>query len=89
MKALANYMQRNIRYVAIEVGIGGLQPHRAADVFAHQYGDCKDKATLLSTMLKQVGIDSYYVFGRHRAWHRQSQFPSLRFNHVDPGNPLA
>ena len=61
MKILANYMQRNIRYVAIEVGIGGFQPHPAADVFAHQYGDCKDKATLLSTMLKQIGIDSYYV----------------------------
>ena len=61
MKALASYMQRNIRYVAIEVGIGGFQPHPAADVFAHQYGDCKDKATLLSTMLKQIGIDSYYV----------------------------
>src|SRR6202041_585636 len=41
--------------------IGILQPHPAADVFKHQYGDCKDKVTLLSTMLKQVGIDSYYV----------------------------
>ncbi|MGC1629016.1 MAG: DUF3857 and transglutaminase domain-containing protein [Candidatus Acidiferrales bacterium] len=82
MKVLANYMQRNIRYVAIEVGIGGFQPHPAADVFAHQYGDCKDKATLLSTMLKQVGIDSYYVSVDTDRGIVNPKFPSIRFNHV-------
>ncbi len=82
MKALASYMQRNIRYVAIEVGIGGFQPHPAADVFAHQYGDCKDKATLLSTMLKQIGIDSYYVAVNSERGIVNPKFPSMRFNHV-------
>ena len=82
MKALASYMQRNIRYVAIEVGIGGVQPHPAADVFAHQYGDCKYKATLLSTMLKQAGIDSYYVSINTERGIINPKFPSLRFNHV-------
>lgn len=61
MQAIADFVQHNIRYVAIELGIGGMQPHPAADIFAHQYGDCKDKATLTSSMLQQVGIDSYYV----------------------------
>jgi hypothetical protein len=61
MQALANFIQQNIRYVAIELGIGGLQPHAARDVFAHKYGDCKDKATVLSAMLKEIGVDSYYV----------------------------
>jgi len=61
MQALANYVQRDIRYVAIELGIGGLQPHPARDVYSHHYGDCKDKATLLSAMLKEVGVDSYYI----------------------------
>jgi Transglutaminase-like superfamily len=59
--ALAGFMQKEIRYVGIWLGIGGWQPHSAQEVFAHRYGDCKDKATLLSTMLKEVGIDSYYV----------------------------
>ena len=49
------------RNVAIELGIGGFQPHAAPDVFAHRYGDCKDKATLLRTMLHQIGVDSYQV----------------------------
>jgi len=61
MRALAHFVQRDVRYVAIELGIGGYQPHPAVDVFTHRYGDCKDKATLMSSMLKEIGIDSYYV----------------------------
>jgi Domain of Unknown Function with PDB structure (DUF3857)/Transglutaminase-like superfamily len=61
MQALARFLQHDIRYVAIELGIGGYQPHAAVDVFTHRYGDCKDKATLMSSMLKGVGVDSYYV----------------------------
>jgi hypothetical protein len=61
MRAIANFVQHDIRYVAIELGIGGYQPHPASDIFMHRYGDCKDKATLMSSMLREVGIDSYYV----------------------------
>ena len=61
MQALAAFVQREVRYVAIELGIGGWQPHPAAAVFSNRYGDCKDKATLLLSMLRSIGIDSYYV----------------------------
>ena len=61
MKTLGNFAQRDIRYVAIELGIGGWQPHPAAEVFTHHYGDCKDKVTLMGAMLHEIGIDSYYV----------------------------
>src|SRR5467141_797603 len=61
MKVLGDFTQRDIRYVAIELGIGGWQPHPAAEVFNHHYGDCKDKATLMGAMLHEIGIDSYYV----------------------------
>lgn len=61
MQALAQFVQRDVRYVAIELGIGGFQPHPATDVFVHKYGDCKDKATLMSSMLHEIGVDSYYV----------------------------
>jgi hypothetical protein len=61
MQALASFVQHDIRYVAIELGIGGLQPHPARDIYSHRYGDCKDKATLLSAMLKEVGVDSFYL----------------------------
>ena len=55
------YVQSDIRYVAIELGIGGWQPHPAKDIYSNHYGDCKDKATLLSTMLKEIGVDSDYI----------------------------
>ncbi len=61
MQTLATFVQRDVRYVGIELGIGGYQPHPAAEVFAHRYGDCKDKATLLRSMLREIGIDSYHV----------------------------
>jgi transglutaminase-like putative cysteine protease len=82
MQALASYVQQNIRYVAIEVGIGGFQPHPAADVFKHQYGDCKDKATLMSTMLKVAGIDSYYVMIDTHRGIVNPDFPSIYGNHM-------
>jgi hypothetical protein len=61
MRALAKFVQRDIRYVAIELGIGGWQPHPAAEVFMHKYGDCKDKTTLMGSMLHEIGVDSFYV----------------------------
>jgi len=83
VRALAAFVQRDIRYVAIELGIGGLQPHAAAEVFAHRYGDCKDKATLLSTMLKEIGVDSYYVIiNTERGSVDADTPPNLGFNHV-------
>jgi hypothetical protein len=61
ISAVAKFTQNDIRYVAIKLGIGGWQPHAAADVYAHRYGDCKDKATLMGAMLQQLGVDSYHV----------------------------
>jgi transglutaminase-like putative cysteine protease len=61
MKAIGYFVQHDIRYVAIELGVGGWQPHAASEVFTHHYGDCKDKATLMSSMLSQIGVESFYV----------------------------
>ncbi len=61
MQAIAQFVQHDVRYVAIELGVGGWQPHSASETYSHHYGDCKDKATLMSSMLHEIGIDSYYV----------------------------
>ncbi len=61
LRAITGFMQDEIRYVAITIGVGGLQPHSAADVFHNRYGDCKDKATLLISMLRAVGIHADYL----------------------------
>ena len=84
MQVLADFVQRQIRYVAIELGIGGQQPHAAAEVFANRYGDCKDKATLFRSMLHEIGIESYYVVIYNQRGAVTSQTPAYvgAFNHV-------
>jgi hypothetical protein len=61
IRILTSFLQSEVRYVAISIGIGGNQPHPASDVFRYRYGDCKDKVTLLSSMLQESGIGSDYV----------------------------
>jgi Domain of Unknown Function with PDB structure (DUF3857)/Transglutaminase-like superfamily len=83
MQALTEFVQQNIRYLAIELGIGAYQPRPAAEVFSHRYGDCKDKATLMSAMLQEIGVDSYYVIvNTGRGVISDSTPPGLGFNHV-------
>ena len=83
MKAIATFVQHDIRYVAIELGIGGWQPHPAPEVFTHRYGDCKDKATLMSAMLHELGVESYYVSINTERGAVTSATPAhLGFNHV-------
>jgi transglutaminase-like putative cysteine protease/tetratricopeptide (TPR) repeat protein len=60
-RRLYDYVARNIRYVSISLGVGRYQPHSAADVLQSGYGDCKDKHTLFSAMLRAEGIKSYPV----------------------------
>jgi hypothetical protein len=83
-KTLAQFVQHDIRYVAIELGIGGWQPHAACEVFMHRYGDCKDKATLLSSMLSQVGVQSFYVVINSERGSVTPQVPASigAFDHV-------
>jgi len=84
MQAIANFAQHDIRYVAIEFGIGRLQPHAASEVYTHRYGDCKDKATLMSAMLREIGVDSYYVLinSRRGAVSASTAAHVFGFNHV-------
>ena len=83
MQAIAGFVQHDIRYVAIELGIGGVQPHSAPDVFAHRYGDCKDKATLMRSMLREIGVESYHVVINDKRGSVTGEMPAHDgFNHV-------
>jgi hypothetical protein len=57
-RALYDYVATNIRYIGVAFGIGRYQPHAAAEILSNQYGDCKDKHTLLAAMLAAAGIQS-------------------------------
>jgi hypothetical protein len=61
VKALYEYVSRNIRYVSLSFGLGRMQPHAASEVLANGYGDCKDKNTLLAALLDAEGIPLDFV----------------------------
>jgi hypothetical protein len=83
MQAIGKFVQHDIRYVAILLGIGGLQPHAAPDVFSHRYGDCKDKATLVRSMLREIGVESYFVVINAERGSVTRDMPAHNgFNHV-------
>ncbi len=83
VRAIGLYAQE-LNYVSIQMGIsrgGGYRPHPAADVFAKSYGDCKDKANLMKTMLQSLGVESYLLVLNasdpsyvRRDWPTPSQF---------------
>lgn len=59
LQAIYNYVSTQFRYIGVAFGIGRYQPHAAEDVLANQYGDCKDKHTLLASLLDAAGIKAY------------------------------
>jgi Domain of Unknown Function with PDB structure (DUF3857)/Transglutaminase-like superfamily len=82
IRAIGAYVQ-NLQYVSIQIGIGGFRPHAAAQTFAKQYGDCKDKATLMRAMLRSVKLDSYLVliYSGDRTRVREEWVSPGQFNH--------
>jgi tetratricopeptide (TPR) repeat protein len=57
--AILDYLDREVRYTGIEFGEAAILPHDPADTLNKKYGDCKDKATLLVTMLRAAGVPAY------------------------------
>ena len=64
VRAIYDYVVQKTRYVALEFGIHGFKPYRCAQIFARGFGDCKDKATLIVTMLGALGIKATPVIVR-------------------------
>ena len=64
VRAVYDFVVQKTRYVALEFGIHGFKPYRCAQIFARGFGDCKDKATLIVTMLKELGIPATIVIVR-------------------------
>lgn len=84
LQAIFEFIRDNIRYLAIEVGIGRYQPHRASEVFRHRYGDCKDMMGLLITMAKEIGFKVYpaFVLTRSQGEIDTSLVSPAWFNHA-------
>ena len=79
-----NYVQENIRYLGLEMGVGGFEPRQPSLVFERRFGDCKDVTLLLLTLLKSLDVkaDPVLVHTDERAGFLHGQPNHWAFNHV-------
>ncbi len=89
VEALYDYVAKNFRYVSLSLGVGRYQPHAAGDVLHNQYGDCKDKHTLLASLLEAEGMhaSSVLINSTHKL---DADMPSpSQFDHVITMLPMG
>lgn len=78
VRAIYKWVQNNIKYIAIEDGDNGYVPREAALVLKRRYGDCKDKSSLLTAMIRSIGEKAYLVsVGTRELPYKFSEFPSM------------
>jgi hypothetical protein len=89
VRAVYSYVSTQIRYIGVAFGIGRYQPHRAGDVLENQYGDCKDKHTLLAAMLTSLGLHPNAVLiGAGVRFNEAVPSPGA-FNHLITSVPVG
>lgn len=77
VKAVYYWVQDNLKYVAFEKGIEGYIPRQPNDIVKKRFGDCKDMASLIYSMLKSIGIESYITWvGSRDLPYKYTEFPS-------------
>lgn len=84
IKLVYDYLQKNFRYVSIQLGIGGLRPIPADFTDAKKYGDCKGLSNLMKTVLTEIGIKSHLavIYRDAKPLPVENDFPLEKFNHV-------
>ncbi|MFH1741216.1 MAG: DUF3857 domain-containing protein [bacterium] len=84
VRIVNSFVNTTVRYLGLEFGIHGYKPHRVDEVCHAQYGDCKDKATLAVSMLKELGVEAYPIILRTTdRGEIDYELPSLGlFNHA-------
>ncbi|MGA9510071.1 MAG: DUF3857 domain-containing protein [Candidatus Sulfotelmatobacter sp.] len=89
VEALYDYVAKNFRYVSLSLGLGRYQPHASSDVLHNQYGDCKDKHTLLASLLEAEGMHaSSVLINSSRKLDPDVPSPS-QFDHVITMLPMG
>ncbi|XMO87512.1 DUF3857 domain-containing transglutaminase family protein [Algibacter sp. AS12] len=83
-KRIYEYVQNKVRYISVQVGIGGWKPFNASEVDRLGYGDCKALTNYTLALLKAVGIESNYsvVFAGDSQRSLEKDFAGMQGNHV-------
>lgn len=88
-RKIYQYVQDKVRYISIQIGIGGWKPMPATEVDKLSYGDCKALTNYTKALLDAVGVTSYYtvLYGDTSKWDIMDDFASVQGNHVILGIP--
>ena len=83
-RKIYQFVQDKVRYISIQIGIGGWKPMLASDVDKLSYGDCKALTNYTKALLEVVGVPSYYTILYGDTFERDiiSDFTSLQGNHA-------
>lgn len=84
VRLIYDYLQKNFRYVSIQLGIGGLKPFSAGLTDKKKYGDCKGLSNYMKAALKAVNINSYIAIinAGFNSEPVDREFPANTFDHV-------
>lgn len=82
--AALRYVQDKIRYLGVEVGPNSHQPHSVESILQRRFGDCKDKALLLTTMLRKLGFNACPALVNTEAQAKVADYlpTALAFDHA-------
>ncbi|WP_019038151.1 DUF3857 domain-containing transglutaminase family protein [Psychroflexus tropicus] len=83
-RAIYNYVQDQMRYISVQIGLGGWKPISAEEVDEKKYGDCKGLTNYTKALLSAAGIESNYcvVNAGTEITDIEQEFPSMQGNHV-------
>lgn len=82
VQRLYTYVAQHNHYIGVDFGVGRFQPHTAMEVLTNQYGDCKDKHTLLAALLRAKGFQpSAVLIGEGLQLNEKVPMPGA-FNHL-------
>ncbi len=84
VRAVHGWVVGQTRYVGLEFGVHGYKPYKARKIFERRFGDCKDKAILLCSMLREAGVEASMVLIRTRNLGKVEKSPAslATFNHA-------
>ncbi|MBP1655576.1 MAG: Transglutaminase-like enzyme, putative cysteine protease [Bacteroidetes bacterium] len=84
LQAIFEWVRDHVRYIAVEIGIGGYQPHDAEEVVAKRYGDCKDMVVAVCALARRADIPVHPVMiSTHDNGRPDTSLPSpFQFNHL-------
>ena len=84
VKLVYQYLQKNFRYVSIQLGIGGYKPFPALFTDQKKYGDCKGLSFYTHAVLNALGIKSYVALinAGYNEEPADLDFPCNQFNHM-------